>query len=301
MLLLFGCNDDEGSEAPVDSGLLVQDQGALDAVVDQSGAGGEALLDAAAEDAAPKPDAAPELDVASSVSDEIQWIPIEGGVFMMGSTEGDDDEEPLHEVNISDFEISKTEVTLAQYRRCVEVGACSEPDNRAMDEGCSWGHLDRENHPLNCVDWEQAVTFATWAGGRLPSESEWEYAARGRGRELKYPWGDEAINCSFAVMDDGGPGCGEGRAWAVCSKEKGHTPEGLCDMSGNLWEWLADTYASNYLGVPDDGSPNLSSGSEYVLRGGSWSNSGGLLLRVAYRYSAPPALRGYYVGFRLAR
>ena len=109
---------------------------------------------------------------------------------------------------------------------------------------------------MNCLDWQQAVDFCAWAGGRLPSEAEWEYAARSGGpsSSYKYPWGNDAATCTYAVMDDGGYGCGTGRTWSVCSKPAGNTSQGLCDMSGNVWEWVEDWYHGDYTGAPTDGS-----------------------------------------------
>ncbi|MBI5244538.1 MAG: SUMF1/EgtB/PvdO family nonheme iron enzyme [Elusimicrobia bacterium] len=92
--------------------------------------------------------------------------------------------------------MAKTEVTVAQYKACVDTGACAAPDTGGS---CNWGVSGRESHPVNCVDWNQAKAFSEWADGRLPSEAEWEYAARSAGKDRKYPWGDEQATCARAV------------------------------------------------------------------------------------------------------
>ena len=176
---------------------------------------------------------------------------------MMGSENGDDDERPVHRVTVPTFEMTKTEVTVAQYQACVDASVCTEPGEYPNNLFCNWllpGHSD---HPINCVDWYQAETFCRWSRGRLPSEAEWEYAARNGGEDIEYPWGDETATCQYTVMKEfaaGGEGCGMDETWPVCSKNAGNTSYGLCDMSGNVWEWVRDKYHDSYVGAPTDGS-----------------------------------------------
>jgi len=199
-----------------------------------------------------------------------EWTSIPGGSFQMGSTNASD-EQPVHQVDVPAFEMRKTEVTVAQYSACVQASACSAP---GIVSDCNWGVSGKESHPLNCVDWEQAVAFCAWAGGRLPSEAEWEYAARGGGQSITYPWGEQAPSCTYAVIWEGGDGCGTNSTWVVCSKTAGNTVQGLCDMAGNVWEWVQDWYHSNYTGAPWDGSAwEAPAGSFRVLRGGHWKYS----------------------------
>ncbi|MBU1896168.1 formylglycine-generating enzyme family protein [Myxococcota bacterium] len=224
------------------------------------------------------------------------WIELSGGSFQMGSNKGDSDERPVHEVRLKGFMMSKTEVTVGQYRACVNAGVCTAPDTSTY---CNWNESGRELHPINCVDWNQAKAFATWAGGRLPTEAEWEYAARSGGKDQEYPWGNAQVTCNYAVMDHGGNGCGRGNAtWPVCSKPQGNTEQGMCDMSGNVWEWVADYYGS-YDSTPRDGTEHLS-GSNRVFRGGGWFNYASSL-RAARRYRYVPSNRYFDLGFRLAR
>ncbi|OQC43029.1 MAG: Serine/threonine-protein kinase pkn1 [Deltaproteobacteria bacterium ADurb.Bin058] len=232
----------------------------------------------------------------------VEWVRIPGGSFNMGSNDGDsyDNEKPVHRVTVRTFEMTKTQVTVEQYKACVDAGACTAPDTGGS---CNWGQSDRGKHPINCVDWHQAQAYAKWAGGRLPSEAEWEYAARSGGRDWKYPWGNENATCERAVMDDGsGNGCGRGNTtWPVCSKPKGNTTHGLCDMAGNVWEWVQDWYHDSYKGAPTDGSAwEKPTGSSRVYRGGSWSDDA-RIVRAADRHGDDPRARDDYLGFRLAK
>ena len=185
-------------------------------------------------------------------------------------------------VSLGAFEISKTEVTVAQYRACVDAGACTAPNDKSVIKACNWGHSGRDNHPVNCVDWNQATTFARWAGGRLPTGEEWTYAATSGGQSWEYPWGNEPATCDRAIMDDGGDGCGQDRTWPVCSKPAGNSKQGVCDLAGNVWEWT------------DDGDLLQ------IYRGGGWPLNA-TALRASYRLGAVTSRRDNALGFRLAR
>jgi formylglycine-generating enzyme required for sulfatase activity len=230
----------------------------------------------------------------------IEWVRIPGGSFRMGSTSGEDYEKPVHTVRIRSFDLMKTEVTVGQYRACVKAGACTEPDTGGYKDACNWGKRGRKNHPVNCVDWNQAQAFAKWAGGRLPTEAEWEYAARSGGKKQTFPWGDEEATCARAVMKGGGYGCGKSRTWPVCSKRRGNSVHGVCDLSGNVWELVQDHYHDSYTGAPSDGSAWEGGTSNRVIRGGSWVSDASSL-RAASRSWNFPSNRRYYLGFRLSR
>ena len=217
----------------------------------------------------------------------IQWVRIAGGSFSMGS--GNWEEGPTHSVTIKSFQLARTLVTNKQYQACVHAGACTPPDNYG-------DNFKGDNQPVVGVDWNQAKAFSEWAGGRLPSESEWEYAARSAGKDWKYPWGDEAATCERAVIS----GCGKATA-PVCSKPAGNTQQGLCDMVGNAWEWVQDWYHRSYDGAPADGSAwENPAGTFRVFRGGAWSFDAEYE-RSADRGGSPPGNRGYFLGFRPAR
>lgn len=241
-------------------------------------------------------------DDAEGSNVDLTWVKIPGWTFQMGSTGGDSDETPVHGVKLPGFEMTKSEVTVTQYAECVSAGACTMPSTSASQ--CNWEQSGYEDHPVNCVSRDQALSFCEWAGGRLPSEAEWEYAARSGGQDITYPWGDAEATCDYAVMDDNthNSGCDTGRTWSVCSKTKGNTSQGLCDMVGNVWEWVEDDYHSSYAGAPEDGSAWIDAprGSFRVIRGGSFG-SGPLYLRAADRGRSDPANQFGDYGFRCAR
>ena len=248
----------------------------------------------------------------------IKWVAILGGSFNMGSTVGGGDERPIHPVTLSTFYMMKNEVTVDQYRACVTAGGCTSnhlggyewPGKKySTSEFCNWPHANRGSHPINCVNWAQARAFCAWAGGRLPTEAEWEYAARGRGLPREYPWGNEAATCARAIIGHKGTcttqnpcGCGKNTTWPVCSKRAGNTVQGLCDMAGNVWEWVEDCWHNDYNGAPANGSAWTGNcvGTYRILRGGA-GNRTTKLLRSAYRYRLHPIYRYDYLGIRCAR
>jgi len=209
-----------------------------------------------------------DTDTESEECDEVEWVALVGGTFLMGGPEDTPytNQLPIHEVTVTSFEMTRTEVTAAQYRCCYLDGACTEPqppgwepdtdDSWLSLENCNWNLQEEDDRPINCVNWQQAVDFCAWAGGRLPSEAQWEYAARGQGQDVTYPWGEEEPSCDLCVMNEamGMPGCDEERTWDVCSKPNGNTEQGLCDMAGNVYEWVQDCYHLNYEGAPSDGT-----------------------------------------------
>ena len=232
----------------------------------------------------------------------------------MGSTSGNTDETPVHSVTISDFKMMKTEVTNGQFAKflnyqgnsyygkpCVNV---ESEDLRLTVSGGVWSvDAGYENHPVVEVTWLGALRFCEWSDGRLPSESEWEFAARNGAKENIYPWGDEVATCDYAVMDDDfhTDGCDKGKTWTVCSKTAGNTNLGLCDIAGNVWEWVNDRYHENYKGAPTDGSSWYQQASIIaVLRGGSFDSSNDYL-RSSNRSYAPLTFSYPTLGFRCAR
>jgi formylglycine-generating enzyme required for sulfatase activity len=227
----------------------------------------------------------------------IEWVSLPGGRYTMGRPDGEKYELPNRSVTVKPFQIAKTEVTVAQYRACVQAGACTPP---ATGGECTWGLEGRERHPVNCVDWAQARAFSAWAGGRLPTEAEWEFAARSGGADQDYPWGDTPATCERAVMSEGGLfemaswGCGEKAYWPVCSKPAGNSRQGLCDLAGNVWEWVEDCYGS-YADPPKDGGQC----EKRVLRGGTLS-SDARGVRASKRGANEPGKRTGN-GFRVAR
>ena len=200
--------------------------------------------------------------------DELCWVRFCGGAFEMGRADGEEDERPVHVVVLPPFEILQTEVTVAAYRRCVDAGACAAEGAPVSDP--SQCHLDMagyDAHPMNCADAAMAADFCAFVGARLPSEAEWEYAARGAGGDILYPWGNAEPSCDLVVVNECLGALRETRE--ACSVPGGNSRQGLCDMAGNAIEWVADAYHVTYEDAPLDGSAWVVPGSEYqVMRGG---------------------------------
>ncbi len=238
----------------------------------------------------------------------LTWIPIPGGTFEMGNAEGESNEQPVHTVTVSDFEMTKSEITVAQYRVCVEADECWQQEEGV--DGSTWGREGFDTHPINYITWYQADVYCKWAGGRLPSEAEWEYAARSGGQDIPYPWGDDAPSCKTAVFNEIGIdemenwGCGTGETSEVCSRPQGNTFHGLCDINGNVWEWVDDWYHTTYEGAPTDGSSweeiDLDNKLK-VAKSGGYSVTINELGNAFSRLPFDPKNRRYYRGFRCAR
>ena len=246
---------------------------------------------------------------AGDVPGEQDVVRIPTGSLIMGSADGDSDERPLRRVWIDAFVMDRYEVTVAQYGRCVAAGVCREPHHTADAyrlafevHYLNWGKEGRSAHPINGVSWYDAETYCRWAEKRLPTEAEWEWAARGSDGRL-YPWGNDQVTCQKAIMDDGGDGCGHEMAWPVGSRSAGGSPFGVQDMAGNLWEWTADYYARDFYSRGGQSNPyNDEVGEDLrVLRGGSMADQNARILRSTNRLGYLPDQRyDYTVGFRCA-
>ena len=226
----------------------------------------------------------------------IFWHRIEGGPFYLERKT----RKPRRQVKIGTFYLARTEVTVAQYRECMEaLDGCTRPKFRLRE--CNRDVPEHAGHPVNCVDWQQAVEFCRWAGGRLPSETEWEYAAGGA-RRRKFPWGSRTATCDRAVMVDHAPGCGGHTTLEVCSRPLGDSKHGLCDMAGNVRELVADCWQESHDRDPRDGKPWISSPCKSrVARGGSFGDrAAGLRNTTRYRIDGKEA-EARFVGFRCAK
>ena len=242
-----------------------------------------------------------------------EWILIEGGSFEMGYDGTSPTTKPEHTVTVPSFEMQKTEVTVYQYRQCVDAGVCSAPHSEDDLDECrpywgdnNWTMPEKRNYPVNCIDYTQARSYCEWLGGHLPSEAEWEYAASGGGQDIRYPWGNDAPSCEN-VAAGGGLESPED-CWSfeqpVCSKTMGNTVHGLCDMAGNYEEWTADRIDIfwGYDSAPVDGTARINDDYEYaVTRGGSYRTPGSYLTVYTRSYAEVAATDAVSITVRCAR
>ncbi len=228
-------------------------------------------------------------------------IEIPAGGFRMGSESGLAGETPVHTVDISTFWIDSTEVTAVQYAVCVNGGGCTTPAQRP---GCTFGLDERADHPINCVDFAQAETFCGWAGKRLPTEAEWEKAARGPHDERRFPWGNEDPNLYLITSPEArllNYNNVTGETAAVGQHPDGVSPYGVHNMAGNVMEWVADWYAPDYYAVsPTSDPPGPASGQQRVARGGHFL-AFREVVTVTVRNRTQPATSDPVIGFRCGR
>ena len=223
---------------------------------------------------------------------------VPGGEFTMGSENDEDDEKPIHIVDLDTFYIDQYEVTNAQYKLCVDEGVCeTQLETHSNTRPNYYGNSEFDNYPVIWVDWNKANVFCEWRKARLPTEAEWEKAARGTEGRI-YPWGDE-ITEYFANYNSSG-----GDTTPVGSYKSGKSVYDAYDMAGNVWEWVADWYDSEYYDILPEGVKNplgpLVRLQDKVLRGGSFKFNGSNL-RTSKRYPQSPNMHNNDFGFRCAR
>ncbi len=224
---------------------------------------------------------------------------IPAGYFEMGDAfdEGDSDELPSHTVWISAFSLDIHEVTNTEYAACIDAAGCTPP--LLLGSRTRTAYFDNPayyNYPVIWVNWNQAKEYCTWAGKRLPTEAEWEYAARGGLAGKRYPWGDTINGSNANYWESGDPE--DNDTTAVGSYPANEY--GLHDIAGNVSEWVHDRYQSNYYSVSPQHDPTGPQNDNYrVLRGGACNNNTPSL-RVAHRVNRHPEVESYTVGFRCA-
>lgn len=255
-----------------------------------------------------------------SAAPDLARIP--AGEFLMGAADADDDERPVHRVFVSEFFIGRFPVTNDEYARFVRATGYAAPAVGALPRVTSggrdelfrelsapyvWGGVTpptgRGSHPVVLIRYDDAIAYCDWLSStigrlvRLPTEAEWEKAARGGVDGQRYPWGNDIEPSHGNFLTD-----------ATVKRQRGtrstgtYEPNryGLYDVIGNVWEWVSDWYGADYYGLGDSRDPRgPSTGTMRLVRGGSWVNDNLAMLRCAYRHKVPPDTYAYSIGFRI--
>ncbi|GAB4431511.1 MAG: hypothetical protein Kow002_19770 [Anaerolineales bacterium] len=226
-------------------------------------------------------------------SRNIPMVLIPAGEFTMGSDDsGDPASKPAHTVYLDAFYIDKYEVSNENYDACAYAVECRKPLNTgSVTRRQYYNNTVFANYPVLYVEWRMAQEYCEWRGGRLPTEAEWEKAARGTDARA-YPWGSNEINCSYANYH----GC-VGDTTPVDQHENGQSPYGVYGMAGNVWEWTISLF-DYYPYDPTDGREDLRARGKRIVRGGAWHNFGSASVRTDTRFEVEPGYAGAYVGFR---
>jgi formylglycine-generating enzyme required for sulfatase activity len=247
---------------------------------------------------------------------------IPAGEFLMGASDAEEDERPVHRVYVSEFYIGRHPVTQDEYARFIRATGYPPPAIRGLPLVTAGGHdmvfkelaapyiwegsdppAGHGSHPVVLIRYHDAVAYCEWLTDsigrlvRLPTEAEWEKAARGDVEGQRYPWGNDIDPSRGNFLVDG-----------ATKRERGTRPTGtympnaygLYDMAGNVWEWVADWYGADYYAGSEPRDPKgPASGSMRIVRGGSWVNADPNMLRCAYRHKVPPDTYAYSIGFRI--
>lgn len=244
--------------------------------------------------ATPTPTLAPGATQVSE-KDGMVMVYVPEGTFTMGSEDHyyHYEERPVHTVYLDAFWIDRTEVTNGMYAKCVQAGVCTSPFYYGSSHRNNYyGNSQYDNYPVIYVSWEQAKTYCEWTGRRLPTEAEWEKAARGT-TGLTYPWGDNHPDGNLVNYNNY---YRHTDTTEVGSYPNGASPYGALDMAGNVWEWVADWYGDNYYANSSERNPTgPDSGTARVVRGGSWI---GAFVRTTYRSYYRPSVSKPDLGFR---
>ena len=247
-------------------------------------------------------------------------VDIPAGEFRMGchkSLEGNDslcdtDNVPEHIVELSDFKIDKFEVTVAEFNKCIAAGVCKNSDSQKMfqifsdNEKCNLGAPGKKDHPMNCVSWKGANTYCKWIGKKLPSEAQWEKAAKGTQNNV-YPWGNKPTpSCSIAIVKNTTAGCDFDSTFPIGSKENGKSYYGVYDMAGNVSEFVSDWYEKDFYNSKEAslkdviGPKDMPNEQLKISRGGSFVDRE-KELRTFYRKSCSLTDLSVNLGFRCVK
>ena len=290
---------DDGAGEPGQPDTETAEPGAPD-LGTEDGDTGEGEAATADDDASdPAAEAQDLVDTGPVECPPVEWASIPGGTYSMGTTDvmscsgSTACAVPIHAVTVPAFDMGRTEALTCQYALCVSAGSC--------DATAATPTSDLE--PRVDVTWGQSKAYCSWTGGRLCTEAEWEYAARNGGAGTLYPWGDAAPTCDDAVFLDNACSAPTGPSTA-CSKPAGNDSWGLCDLAGNVSEWVEDCYQGTYDGAPADGSAREScttyGGATRVTRGGAYTYYADSM-RASARFDAYPDGGGGTVGLRCCR
>jgi eukaryotic-like serine/threonine-protein kinase len=234
-----------------------------------------------------------------SERDGMMQLYVPAGDFLMGAADADNeaanDERPQHTVYLDGYWIDQTGVTNAMYAQCVKTGRCQPPsETSSASRNDYYINPQYAPYPVIYVSWDDAKAYCEWAGRRLPTEAEWEKAARGTDGRI-YPWGNQTPGQTLLNFNQL-----TGDTTAVGYFPAGGSPYGALDMAGNVWQWTADWYSDTYYASSPDRNPTGANSGQYrVLRGGAW-NSEGVLIRATYRTKLRPYSRSETSGFRCA-
>ncbi len=232
-----------------------------------------------------------------------QMVPIPAGSFWMGCSPDAaaescrPDEIPLHNIYLDAYSIDRTEVTNGAYEACVKSNACMPPQyNFSRTRSSYFDNKQYIDYPVIYVTWYQANAYCAWAGKRLPTEAEWEKAARGSQDTRFFPWGYQPTDCSRANV-----GFCKGDTTRVGIYSNGGSPYSVMDMTGNVWEWIGDWYSASYYTISPARNPaGPEQGIDKLIRGGSWFH-GPQYGRIPFRFPVEPGRwLSFGVGFRCA-
>ncbi|MEK6938181.1 MAG: SUMF1/EgtB/PvdO family nonheme iron enzyme, partial [Nanoarchaeota archaeon] len=260
-------------------------------------------------------------DCNGIVDDGLCMVNVPAGEFNQGcdsavqTCKSNGDDKPIHDVLLSEYDIDKFEVSNDQYRECVTKGTCTAPSNLSSYKRASYyDNAAYSGYPVIYVNWQQASDYCTWANKKLPTEAEWEKAAKGaKPSNNTHPWGSDSPSCTFVNYNQ----CGEapdgivGDTWPVdyvpedpISHLKNLSGYGAANMSGNVLEWVSDWYGSTYYSsLPYDNPTGPESGTQKVVRGGNWYTNVPKKnqLTTYYRISPDPTIIDMGYGFRCAK